>query len=254
MLQKININPYTCNRVALKTMLMIQLNTVSKTYKSHLALDSLSLNVHQGEIYALVGPNGAGKTTTINLLLGFLQPTSGEVLIDNMSPLQDLKAVRKKVAYIPENVNLYPYLTGLENLDYFCRLAGMKYSQDQLSEFLRKSGLQKDAHSKRLSGYSKGMRQKVGIAIAYAKQAQVLLLDEPASGLDPSASNELSMLLKNMAEEGATVLMASHDLFRVRETAHRIGMLNQGKLVKELDAQSVSAHTLEELYLDFMKN
>ncbi len=233
---------------------MIQLDTVSKFYRSHPALSSLTFSVHESEIYALVGPNGAGKTTTINLLLGFLQPSSGEVLIDGMAPTQNLQAVRNKIAYIPENVSLYPYLTGVENLDYFCRLAGMKYTQEKLRDFLDKSGLQKEAHSKRLSGYSKGMRQKVGIAIAYAKQAKVLLLDEPASGLDPSASNELSVLLKNMADEGATILMASHDLFRVRETAHRIGMLNHGQLVKELEAGSVSANTLEELYLDFMKN
>jgi len=233
---------------------MIQLNSVSKAYKSHLVLDSLNLTVNEGEIYALVGPNGAGKTTTINLLLGFLQPSSGEVLIGGIAPTQNLQAVRNKIAYIPENVSLYPYLTGLENLDYFCRLAGIRYTKEKLTEFLSKSGLQQEAHSKRLSGYSKGMRQKVGIAIAYAKQAKVLLLDEPASGLDPSASNELSALLQNMANEGSTILMASHDLFRVRETAHRIGMLNHGRLVKELEAESVSANTLEELYLDFMKN
>ena len=98
------------------------------------------------------------------------------------------------------------------------------------------------------------MRQKVGIAIAYAKEAKVLLLDEPASGLDPSASNELTGILKKLAEEGATILMASHDLFRVRETATRIGILKQGALVEELDAKDVSANTLEELYLQYMKN
>ena len=156
--------------------------------------------------------------------------------------------------YIPENVSLYPYLSGIENLDYFCRLAGFNYSKEELSEFLNTCGLQSDAHHQRVSSYSKGMRQKAGIAIAYAKKAKVYLLDEPASGLDPLASNELSALLKKLAEEGAAILMASHDIFRVREVCHRIGILKNGKLVKELNTEEVSANELEELYLQFMQN
>ncbi|MEO1654172.1 MAG: AAA family ATPase, partial [Bacteroidota bacterium] len=109
-------------------------------------------------------------------------------------------------------------------------------------------------HSKKVSEYSKGMRQKVGIAIAYAKKAQVYLLDEPASGLDPLASNELSDLLKKLASEGASILMASHDIFRVREVCHRIGILKKGELVKALRSDEVSAAELEKLYLEFMKN
>ena len=111
-----------------------------------------------------------------------------------------------------------------------------------------------EAHVKKVSGYSKGMRQKVGIAIAYAKKAKVYLLDEPASGLDPLASNELSKLLKKLASEGATILMASHDIFRVREVCKRIGILKNGVLVKELHSKDVSANELETLYLQFMQN
>ena len=233
---------------------MIELSNVTKQYKSSNALNGLSLEIKQGQIYALVGSNGAGKTTTINLLLGFLYPTAGEVSLDGLSPYDNKEAISQRVAYIPENVSLYPYLTGLENLDYFCSLAGVKKSNNDLLEILTRCGLQSDFHQKKVSEYSKGMRQKVGIAIAYAKKAKVLLLDEPASGLDPSASNELTALLKQLASEGATVLMASHDLFRVRETADRIGILKQGKLVEELDAEGVSANRLEEMYLQYMKN
>jgi ABC-2 type transport system ATP-binding protein len=233
---------------------MIQVNQVTKSYKNFMALGEVNMTISKGEIYALLGPNGAGKTTTINLILGFLKPDSGSITVAGLNPSKDTTEVRKTMAYIPENVSLYPHLSGLENLDYFCKLAGLKYENTALASFLNQCGLQEDAHQKKVAGYSKGMRQKVGIAIALAKNASVLLLDEPASGLDPSASSELSALLKKMAANGTTILMASHDLFRVRETADRIGILNQGKLVKELDAKSVSANDLESIYLNFMKN
>ncbi len=233
---------------------MIKIQNASKLFKGTPAVQNLTLQVKEGEILGLLGANGAGKSTTINMLLGFLTPDSGTVSINQMETSQKANEVRKLIGYIPENVNLYPHLSGLENLDYFCRLAGLKYSKDQLHEFLTDCGLQNDAHHKKVSGYSKGMRQKVGIAIAYAKKAQVYLLDEPASGLDPLASNELSDLLKKLAAEGATILMASHDIFRVREVCHRIGILKHGELVKELRSEEVSANELEKLYLEFMKN
>lgn len=233
---------------------MIALKDVSKKYKANNALEHLNLKVNSGEIYALLGANGAGKTTTINLLLGFLEPSSGEVSLDGIAPYSNKKAISNRVAYIPENVSLYPYLSGQENLDYFCSLAGIKKAKDKQKAILSKCGLQQEFHDKRVSEYSKGMRQKVGIAIAYAKEAKVLLLDEPASGLDPSASNELTTLLKQLAGEGASILMASHDLFRVRETADRIGILKQGALVEELNAKEISANNLEEMYLQYMKN
>ena len=194
----------------------------------------------------MLGSNGAGKSTTLNLLLGFLSPDAGTIDIGENK--------KRDLGYIPENVNLYPYLSGLENLDYFCKLAGLKYSKNELPQFLSDCGLQKEAHNKRIETYSKGMRQKVGIAISYAKKAKVYLLDEPASGLDPLASNELSELLKKLASEGATILMASHDIFRVRETCNRIGILKHGKLVKEMKASEVSSNELENIYLNFMQH
>lgn len=233
---------------------MIHIQNALKTFKGNPAVQNLSLRVNKGEILGLLGANGAGKSTTINLLLGFLKPDAGTVSIDDIDTSKNAHEVRKQVGYIPENVNLYPYLSGLENLDYFCRLANLKYSKMELQDFLNTCGLEEEANDKKVSGYSKGMRQKVGIAIAYAKKAKVYLLDEPASGLDPLASNELSELLKKLASEGATVLMASHDIFRVREVCDRIGILKKGELVKELRSDEVSAHELEKLYLEFMVN
>lgn len=233
---------------------MIHIHQVNKAFKGSPAVQNLNLQVKKGEIMGLLGANGAGKSTTINMLLGFLAPDSGTVKINNLDTSQQAQQVRQLIGYIPENVNLYPYLSGIENLDYFCRLAGLKYTKTELQNFLTTCGLQSEAHHKKIADYSKGMRQKVGIAIAYAKKAKVYLLDEPASGLDPLASNELSELLKKLAAEGATILMASHDIFRVREVCHHIGILKKGVLVKELQSQEVSANELEKLYLEFMKN
>ena len=231
---------------------MIKLNKVCKSFDDYRALNNLSLNVQSGEIYGLLGANGAGKSTTLNLILGFLQPDKG--VIDVNKGVQNVNISSKMIGYIPENVNLYPYLTGVENLSYFCKLSGFKYNNKKLSKFLTECGLQENAHHKFISQYSKGMRQKVGIAIAYAKKAKIYLLDEPASGLDPLSSNELSDLLKKLASNGSTILMASHDLFRVRETCNKIGILKNGKLLKEMKASDVTSEELEGVYINFMKN
>lgn len=233
---------------------MIAIQNISKKFKGMQALVQLSLAVEEGEIYGLLGSNGAGKSTALNILLGFLKPDDGKTLVNGIDTSSDADVARKQIGYIPENVNLYPYLTGIENLDYFCKLAGKKYSKSELSDFLTACGLQAEAHSKRTETYSKGMRQKVGIAIAYAKQAKVYLLDEPASGLDPLASNELSVLLKKLAAEGAAILMASHDIFRVRETCNRIGILKHGVLIKEMHTSDVTANELEKIYLNYMQD
>lgn len=232
---------------------MIVIKNSNKSYKGKQAVNNLSISISGGEIYGLLGPNGAGKSTTLNMLLGFLQSDSGTTQVNGVDTSTNAEKARRQTGYIPENVNLYPYLTGIENLDYFCKLSGVRYSKGELSGILTTCGLQEEAHNKKTKTYSKGMRQKVGIAIAYAKKAKVYLLDEPASGLDPSASNELSVLLKKLADEGAAILMASHDIFRVRETCNRIGILKHGVLVKEMNTSEVTAQELEKIYLDYMQ-
>jgi len=233
---------------------MISIQNVSKAFKGKTAIKQLSIEIAEGEIMGLLGANGAGKSTTINMILGFIKPDSGKVSVNQLDTTSQHIEVRKMIGYIPENVNLYPYLTGIENLDYFCVLSGLKYTKLELEKFLDTCGLASEDYHKRVEGYSKGMRQKVGIAIAYAKKAKVYLLDEPASGLDPLASNELSLLLKKLVEGGATILMASHDIFRVREVCNRIGILKKGSLVKELQSDQVTASELEDIYIEYMKN
>tara|TARA_Y100000589_G_C26940987_1_gene542382 strand:+ start:52 stop:762 length:711 start_codon:yes stop_codon:yes gene_type:complete len=233
---------------------IISVKNISKNFNDNLAVDRLSLEINKGEIYGLLGHNGAGKSTTINILLGFLQPDSGTAIINGIDISKNHNLARKSIGYISENVSLYPYLSGAENLDYFCKLSGKSFSQSRLKDLLNECGLENEVHQNRTETYSKGMRQKVGIAIALAKEAKVYLLDEPASGLDPLASNELSSLLKKLASQGAAILMASHDIFRVRETCDRIGIIKTGELVKEMNTSDVSTNELENIYIDYIQN
>ena len=233
---------------------LISVQNIKKSFKNLKAVDNLSLEIKEGEIYGLLGSNGAGKSTTLNILLGLLTPDSGTALINGIDTTDNSDEARKQIGYIPENVSLYPYLTGVENLDYFCKLNDKSHSPDKLSGFLDKCGLNREFHNMRTETYSKGMRQKVGIAIALAKEASVYLLDEPASGLDPLASNELSALLRKLASNGAGILMASHDIFRIRETCNRIGIIKNGELLKEMDTSDVSTNELENIYIEYMQN
>lgn len=231
---------------------MIQTNQLTKNYDGLVALNELNLQVNEGEIYCLLGANGAGKTTTINLLLGFISPSAGSASIDSKDVFQQQKKVKQVLAYIPENLMLYPSLTALENLDYFSGIGGKKLSKNELSAYLEQAGLQTGAFSKRISTFSKGMRQKVGIAIALAKDAKALLLDEPTSGLDPKASNEFGQLLQMLRQKGVATLMATHDLFRAKEVATHIGIMKDGQLKQQFTAQDISLAKLEEAYLQTM--
>jgi ABC-2 type transport system ATP-binding protein len=231
---------------------MIVTNNLTKKYGDYVALDNLRLVIEAGEIYCLLGANGAGKTTTINLLLGFIEPTSGRAMINELNVADNPKATKQFLAYIPENLMLYPSLTALENLDYFSGIAGKKLVAKDLIEYLEEAGLQSDTFGKRISTFSKGMRQKVGIAIALAKDAKVLLLDEPTSGLDPKASNEFGQLLQKLRAKGVATLMATHDLFRAKEIATHIGIMKNGVLKQELIASDISLAALEQAYLDTM--
>jgi ABC-2 type transport system ATP-binding protein len=228
---------------------MLEAKNLTKRYGSHTALNKLNLTIKPGEIFALLGQNGAGKTTTINLFLGFIQPSDGSASINGISVAEHPQEIKQHLAYIPETVMLYPNLTGIENLEYFSSLAGFDYSKKELVELLSTAGLQQQAFDQRLGGYSKGMRQKVGIAIAVAKKAKVLLLDEPTSGLDPKASNEFSEILKTLAAKGTAILVATHDIFRAKEVATRIGIMKEGNLQSVVNAIDISANELEALYL-----
>lgn len=232
---------------------MLETINLTKRYNGTAALDSLNLKIEPGEVFCLLGANGAGKTTTINLFLNFIEPTSGKAKIKGLDVVAEPLETKRFIAYIPEQVMLYKNLSGLENLEYFSALAGHgNYSRAELLDFFDQVGLQREAAEKRVGAYSKGMRQKVGIAIALAKQAEALLLDEPTSGLDPKASNEFSELLKKLSGRGVAVLMATHDLFRAKESGTRVGIMKRGRLMTTLKTEQLGHADLERIYLEHM--
>lgn len=228
---------------------MLTAINLTKTYGKHQALSQLNLSVDKGEIFCLLGQNGAGKTTTINLFLGLIECTSGEALINGITVKPNSNKTTNMIAYIPEVVQLYGNLSGIENLNFFSRLAGFKYTQAALSDFLSTAGLQETAHQKKLSSYSKGMRQKVGIAIALSKNADYIFMDEPISGLDPKATLEFTKICKELSNQGKAIFMATHDIFNAVNVGTKIGIMKEGKLVHTSDTKTISATELQELYL-----
>lgn len=229
---------------------MLKAINLTKSYNGASALNGVSFEVKRGEIFCLLGQNGAGKTTTINLFLGFIEASGGKALINDVEVKPNNTETNKMIAYIPEVVQLYGNLTGIENLDFFSRLAGYKYSENTLGSFLNKAGLQNTVHTKRLSTYSKGMRQKVGIAIALTKDANAIFMDEPTSGLDPKATAEFTTICKELAADGKTIFMATHDIFNAVNVGTRIGIMKEGKLVHTVDTSVITANELQQVYLE----
>ena len=234
---------------------MLEAQALTKRYNGVTARDALTLTVAPGDVFCLLGANGAGKTTTINLFLNFIAPTSGTALVNGLDVTREPLETKKYLAYIPETVMLYRNLTGLENHEYCAALAGKPdLSREQMLKYFAEVGLAAEAADRRVGTYSKGMRQKVGIAIAIAKGARALLLDEPTSGLDPKASNEFSDLLRRMSANGVAVLMATHDLFRAKESGTRVGIMKHGTLVAQHTTDEFGHADLERVYLEHMRD
>jgi ABC-2 type transport system ATP-binding protein len=240
--------------IPIASPVLVSVRGLSKHYGDVAAVDDVSFEIKAGSILALLGANGAGKSTTVHLLLGLVTPSAGKLEIAGCDVTRDIAGVRQNTAYVPDRLALYPYLSGLENLAYFHQAGrGAACSLAELETFLERVGLERSAFHRRAASYSKGMCQKVGLAIALAKRAKVLLLDEPLSGLDPKAANEFCAKLREIADAGASVLMATHDLFRAHDTADAIGIMRGGKLVRTLRTDEVDAAGLEALYLEQMR-
>lgn len=231
-------------------MQVLAMTGVQKRFGARVALERLDLTLPAGQVFALLGPNGAGKTTTINLILGFLKADAGHVEVCGVDAALEPLRARQHIAYIPEQVALYPAMSGLDNLRYFTTLAGLTLDHAHLRALLTEAGLAEEAQQRRAGAYSKGMRQKVGIAIAMARSAKLLLLDEPTSGLDPSASAEFSGVVRAAAARGTAVLMATHDLYRIKELADRVGVLHRGRIVEDIDPAALDHVALEQLYME----
>lgn len=222
-------------------------------YGERQILDRLSLSVDQGEVYALLGGNGAGKSTTLQALLGFLRPDAGLVRIAGRDPAAEPEQVRRAIAYIPENVALYEHLSARENVDYFLNLARASRNGSEIEAAFASVGLPKEAWERRVSGFSKGMRQKTAIALAMLRRASILLLDEPTSGLDPGASADFNDLVSRLRREGAAILVVTHDLFGAADVADRIGFLEQGRIVEEMSASGPERFDLRALHDRFQR-
>lgn len=207
-------------------------------YGERNVLSGLALEVPAGEIFALLGGNGAGKSTLLSVFLGLLKPRAGRVWVGEIDVLRDPEAARRQLAYVAESVALYDHLSALENLDYLLALAEVPRPDDELIAVLDSVGIDAQTAERRVSGYSKGMRQRVAIALALARGAPVLLLDEPTSGLDPQGVEEFGRLLGTLRERGKTVLLVTHDLLGAIQSADRIGFLRDGKLADEFRAST----------------
>jgi ABC-2 type transport system ATP-binding protein len=228
---------------------MIDLQNISKQYSGRPVLRDLTLHVPEGQIFGMLGNNGAGKSTTLNILLGFLKPDSGQVRVGGFDPIRSASEARRLIAYIPENVALYPELSGAENLEYLTSLGGRRLSRSETSALLQRVGLSGADAPRRVSDYSKGMRQRVALALALARKARILLLDEPTTGLDPAAVSQLAVILRELCSEGASVLLTSHDLWHLSLDTDQVGILRDGCLHAQFRASEMTAQQIADAYL-----
>jgi ABC-2 type transport system ATP-binding protein len=233
---------------------MLEAKGLTKRYEDGLlALDHLNLKVEPGEIFCMFGANGAGKTTAINLFLGFIPPSEGTALIEGVDVVKEPLKSKEYVSFVSENVMLYGNFTAYQNLDYFSRLAGKRnLKRADYTEVMKRVGLQDEAFNMRIKNYSKGMRQKLGIAVAAIKDAPNLILDEPTSGLDPRSGQEFLELILEMRDKGKSIFISSHDIFRAKFMADRVGFMLQGKLVMMKTSEELKGEDLNKLYIEYM--
>ncbi|MDR1340489.1 MAG: ABC transporter ATP-binding protein [Prevotellaceae bacterium] len=234
---------------------MIQAIDLTKRYEDgQLALDALNLEIKPGEVFFLLGATGAGKTTTINLFLNFIEPSGGKALIDGIDVMENPLETKRHISYVSENVMLYGNFTARQNLDFFSKLAGKpSLTKQNYYDIMRNVGLQDEAFEKKLKTFSKGMRQKVGLAIAMIKDAPNILLDEPTSGLDPRSAAELMQMLTKLRDQGKSILMCTHDIFRAKSIADRVGIMKEGQLAMIRTREQFLHDDLERIYLDYMQ-
>ena len=224
-------------------MAVIVTRGLTKRYGRVVAVEDLNLEVAEGEVFGLLGPNGSGKTTTILMLLGLTEPTSGEARVLGLDPMREPLKVKARVGYLPDQVGFYGELTAWENLRYTTRLLGLPEAEAKarMEEVLRRMGLW-EVRERRVSAFSRGMRQRLGLAEVLLKRPKVAILDEPTLGLDPEAAREFLDLIKGLKAEGITVLLSSHLLHQVQEICDRVGLFHKGRLallgrVEELAAR-----------------
>ncbi|MGD8982843.1 MAG: ABC transporter ATP-binding protein [Desulfobacteraceae bacterium] len=248
----------------METQKIIETSGLTKRYGRQTAVDHLSFQVEEGEIFGFLGPNGAGKTTTLLMLLGLSRPTEGSAKVCGLDPLRQAREVKRSVGYLPEHVGFYGDLDAVQSLRYIADLNGMERgeAEGKIQETLKLVGLAGDAQ-KKVSAYSRGMNQRLGIAEVLIKDPKVLFLDEPTLGLDPDGALRLIDLIQSLnREKRITVLISSHNLYQVQKISHRVGIMINGEMVAEDSIEALAreklgvgdeTYTLEEVYMKYFQ-
>jgi ABC-2 type transport system ATP-binding protein len=236
--------------------LVIEAKGLTKKYGQAVAVDHISFSVGRGEIFGLLGPNGAGKTTTILMMLGLTEISEGEVSVLGFNPAREPLSVKRRVGYLPDTVGFYEQLTAADNLRYTARLIGFKADEREkrIGEALARVGLDEVAE-KQVGTFSRGMRQRLGLAEILMKGAQIAILDEPTSGLDPYATSELLGIIRRFKAEGVSVLLSSHLLERVQSVCDRVALFSAGRIalmgsVSELGREVLGAGYVVDIEAD----
>jgi ABC-2 type transport system ATP-binding protein len=228
---------------------VIQARSLTKHYGDFVAVEQLNLAIQPGEVFGLLGPNGAGKTTTILMLLGLTEPTAGSVRVLGYDPARQPLQVKARVGYLPDQVGFYDELTAVENLVYTAKLNGLRRAEAavRIGEALDRVGLQGVAH-KRVGTYSRGMRQRLGVADVLIKHPRLVILDEPTQGLDPEGAREFLTLIRDLKQAGLTILLASHLLQQVQAVCDRVGLFYRGRMVLDGTVEALALRVLGGAY------
>ena len=225
---------------------VIETHDLTKRYGDVVAVDRLDMTIQAGEVFGMLGPNGSGKTTTILMMLGLTEPTAGQVRVLGLDPARQPLSVKARVGYIPDQVGFYDDLTAVENLLYTAKLNGIsrKEALARIEDALQRLGLG-EVMNRPVKTYSRGMRQRLAVADVLIKQPGMIIMDEPTQGLDPEGAHEFLKLIRQLKEEGITILLASHLLHQVQEVCDRVGLFYKGRM-------GLSG-TVDELALQYMK-
>ena len=233
---------------------VVETRGLTKHYNGIVAVDNLNLRVREGEVFGILGPNGSGKTTTILMLLGLTEPTSGEVRVLGFDPVRQPLSVKARVGYMPDQVGFYDELTARENLIYIAKLNGIPRAEAyrRIDEALKRVGLS-DVADRPVSTFSRGMKQRLGVADLLIKQPRMVILDEPTQGLDPAGAREFLEMIRDLKKEGISVLLASHLLHQVQAVCDRVGLFYKGKMVLEGTVQELAQRVLGGGYRVFVQ-
>lgn len=228
-------------------MCVIEISQLTKDYGNKKGIFDLSLHIKKGEVYGFLGPNGAGKSTTMRHLMGFSKPQQGKVLINGLDCWKQQKEIQKIIGYLPGEIAFFNDMSGRQYINMIAKMRKMK-DMSYAEELLELFEINPNANLKRMS---KGMKQKIGIVTAFMHNPQVILLDEPTSGLDPLMQNRFIELVENEKKKGKTIIMSSHIFEEVERTCDRIGIIKEGHLIQEFDADELRHSRLKSYKVEF---